>query len=198
VRELTAQPLLLLAIAAGVVGQGVMTFVMTATPVSMHIMDGHSMTDTAGVIRAHVLAMYVPSLVSGVLISRLGERRLMLGGIGIYLATLSVGLLGHELMHYTGALILLGVGWNFLFVGGTTLLVKTYQPSERFRAQGLNEAAVFGTSALASLMAGAVLSQIGWQAVLWSTLLPVLLLGIGIAYLFNRPLPERTTVLVNQ
>lgn len=197
VRELTAQPLLLLAIAAGVVGQGVMTFVMTATPVSMHIMDGHSMTDTAGVIRAHVLAMYVPSLVSGVLISRLGERRLMLGGIVIYLATLSVGLLGHELMHYTGALILLGVGWNFLFVGGTTLLVKAYQPSERFRAQGLNEAAVFGTSALASLMAGAVLSQIGWQAVLWSTLLPVLLLGIGIAYLFNRPLPERTTVLVN-
>jgi len=101
-------------------------------------------------------------------------------------------------MHYTGALILLGVGWNFLFVGGTTLLVKTYQPSERFRAQGLNEAAVFGTSALASLMAGAVLSQIGWQAVLWSALLPVLLLGIGIAYLFNRPLPERTTVPVNQ
>jgi len=198
VRQLTAQPLLLLAIAAGVVGQGVMTFVMTATPVSMHIMDGHSMTDTAGVIRAHVLAMYLPSLVSGVLISRLGERRLMLGGIGIYLATLSVGLLGHELMHYTGALILLGVGWNFLFVGGTTLLVKTYQPSERFRAQGLNEAAVFGTSALASLMAGAVLSQIGWQAVLWSTLLPVILLGIGIAYLFNRPLPVSTTLPVNQ
>lgn len=189
-RELAAQPLFLLAICAGVVGQGVMTFVMTATPVSMHIMDGHSMPATAGVIRAHVLAMYLPSLVSGALISRLGERRLMLAGVAIYLITLSVGLLGHELMHYTGALILLGVGWNFLFVGGTTLLVKTYHPSERFRAQGLNDAAVFGTSALASLMAGAVLSQVGWQAVLWSTLLPVVLLGALVVFLVNHPLPN--------
>ncbi len=194
-RELAAQPLFLLAICAGVVGQGVMTFVMTATPVSMHIMDGHSMPDTAGVIRAHVLAMYLPSLVSGVLISRLGERRLMLAGVAIYLITLSVGLLGHELMHYTGALILLGIGWNFLFVGGTTLLVKTYHPSERFRAQGLNDAAVFGTSAMASLMAGAVLSQIGWQAVLWSTLFPVLLLGALVVFLVNYPLPNASSNL---
>lgn len=190
VSELAAEPLFLLAIGAGVVGQGIMTFVMTATPVSMHIMDGHSMADTASVIRAHVLAMYVPSLISGVLISRLGERRLMLAGVAIYLLTLSTGLMGQGLEHYLGALIFLGIGWNFLFVGGTTLLVKTYMPAERFRAQGLNDAAVFGTSALASLMAGAVLSQIGWQAVLWSTLLPIVLLGIAIGYLFKRPLPH--------
>ena len=150
IREILQAPLFRLAVAAGVVGQGVMVFIMTATPVSMHVMDGHDLATTAGVIRAHVLAMYIPSLVSGLLIARFGERTLMLWGVAALLATLAFGLSGHAVMHYTSALVLLGVGWNFLFVGGTTLLVKSYRPSERYRAQAVNEAAVFGTSATES------------------------------------------------
>ena len=192
-QSLLSEPLFLLAIAAGVVGQGVMTFVMTATPLSMHIMDQHSLVDTANVIRAHVLAMYAPSLVSGWLIGRFGERNLMLVGIVAYLLTLGIGLRGHELLHYHGALILLGIGWNFLFVGGTSLLVKTYPPAQRVKAQTTNEMMVFGTSALGSLLAGTVLAQLGWGAILWSVLPAILGMGLAIIWLRTRPAPTFST-----
>lgn len=169
-------PVVSTAILAGVVGQGVMTFVMTATPVSMHVVDGHSLGETAAVIRAHVMAMYLPSLFSGWLIDRLGvDRVLQLGASGFAL-TLVLGLLGHAFMHYWFALVLLGVGWNFLFVGGTTLLVSGYRDSERYQVQAVNDFSVFGTSALASLLGGAVLLQFGWEAVLISAALPVTLM----------------------
>lgn len=191
-RALFSEPLFVLAIAAGVIGQGVMTFIMTATPVSMHVVDGHSLSATAAVIRAHVLAMYLPSLASGLLISQFGERMLIAMGVLAYLASLAVGLSGQAVMHYGAALVLLGIGWNFMFVGGTTLLVKTYRPSERFLAQGVNEAAVFGTSALGSLLAGTLLTSIGWSAVVLSTLPVVLLIGVAVWQLRQRPLPQLT------
>ncbi|GEM_PF-30245 len=189
-RIIAREPLFLLAIAAGVVGQGIMSFVMTATPVSMHVMDGHSMSDTADVIRAHVLAMYLPSLASGWLITQFGERRLMAMGLALYGLTMAAAWSGQAVIHYSIALTLLGVGWNFLFVGGTTLLVKTYRPAERFRAQGLNEAMVFGTSALASLLAGMVLSGVGWQAIVMGSLAPIGLLGIALYRYRHRALPD--------
>lgn len=190
---LLKEPLFLLAVAGGVVGQGTMSFIMTATPVSMHVMDGHSLAATAQVIQFHALAMYVPSLISGWLISWLGERRLMLTGVLIYGVTLVVGLSGHAVMHYSGAMILLGIGWNFLFVGGTTLLVRTYQPRERYRAQTINEAAVFGVSATGSLLAGTILATVGWTAVLFSVIPAVALMGVALVLLRNRPLPLQTT-----
>lgn len=186
--QLMSEPLFLLAIAAGVVGQGVMAFIMTATPVSMHVMDGHDLNATASVIRAHVLAMYMPSFISGMLISRFGERRLMLAGLLIFFITIVAGLTGREVIHYGISMILLGLGWNFLFVGGTTLLVKTYHPSERYRAQAINEAAVFGTSALASLLAGTLLSRVGWDVLLLSTLPALIIMAIAVISLRNRKL----------
>jgi len=188
---LLSEPLFLLAIAAGVVGQGVMAFIMTATPVSMHVLDGHDLNATAGVIRAHVLAMYMPSFISGMLISRFGERRLMLAGIAIFVVTIIAGLTGREVIHYGISMILLGLGWNFLFVGGTTLLVKTYHPSERYRAQAINEAAVFGTSALASLLAGTLLSRVGWDTLLLSTLPVLLIMATAVIGLRHRTLTVR-------
>ena len=177
-REIASNPLFLLAVISGTVGYGVMTYVMTATPVSMHLVHGHSVADTANVIRAHVLGMYVPSLFSGWLITRFGERPIIAAGLIAYLVTLAAALSGHEIMHYTAAMVLLGVGWNFMFVGGTTLLVKTYRASERFKAQGLNEFAVFGTSALGSLFAGSLLSLFGWTTVILSTIPALILVGI--------------------
>jgi len=167
-----------IAVLAGVVGQGTMTFVMTATPVSMHVVDGHAMTETSNVIRAHVLAMYVPSLVSAALIGWLGTVRLMIVGLLALAGTVAVALQGHAYLHYWWALVLLGVGWNFLFVGGTSMLVSSYRPAERFGAQAFNDFAVFGVSALASLLAGSVVVRFGWSVVLWSSLPPlVLMLG---------------------
>jgi hypothetical protein len=173
-------PLLLAAILGGVVGQGVMTFVMTATPVSMHVVDGHTLAATAGVIRAHVIAMYLPSLVSAALIGWLGMRLFMSLGVGAMATTIALGLVGHEYMHYWGALVLLGIGWNFLFVGGTTLLVSNIQSGERFRVQALNDFSVFGISALASLLAGATLLQFSWSVVLMASLAPLIVMGVVI------------------
>lgn len=186
-RAVVAEPLFIVAVLAGVVGQGVMTFIMTATPLSMHVMDGHSIDATAGVVRAHVVAMYLPSLISAPLISRLGPQRLMVTGVLAMLATLAAGLTGQDVMHYWWALVLLGLGWNFLFVGGTTLLVSTYLPGERFKAQAVNEFSVFGVSALASLLAGTIMVQLGWTAVLLSAL--PLLIAMLLALLWTRGSP---------
>lgn len=183
-------PVVTAAILAGMVGQGVMTFIMTATPVSMHVVDGHSLADTAEVIRAHVLAMYLPSLFSGVLIGWIGVRRVMFLGIVALAATVGLGMLGHQFMHYWGSLVVLGVGWNFLFVGGTTLLVSAYRPSERFRVQALNDFSVFGISALASLMGGAVLLQFGWETVLIASLVPLALMVAALLRIPGRPPSE--------
>ena len=168
-RTIVLQPTYLVAVLASVVGYGMMNLVMTATPLSMHAHDGHSLRDTAWVIQSHVLAMYVPSLFSGALIARVGTIRVLVAGVAALLATLLIGLTGHDVMHYWWALVLLGIGWNFLFVGGTALLVDTYQPVERFKAQAVNEFSVFGVSAAASLLAGSLIHTWGWNTVLWST-----------------------------
>ena len=132
--------------------------------------------------------MYLPSLVSGTLIARFGAMRIMLVGVFCMLATLAVGLSGHAVMHYWWALVLLGVGWNFLFVGGTTQLVQTYRPAERFKSQAVNEFSVFGTSALASLLAGSLLVQVGWTSLLLTALpaLGLMLLALLLLKLWPR------------
>lgn len=189
-REIAQNPYFLLAVLSGTVGYGVMTYIMTATPVSMHVHDGHSLTDTAEVIRAHVLAMYVPSLFSGLLITRFGEKPIITLGLIAYVITLGAALAGQQVMHYAISMILLGVGWNFMFVGGTTLLVSTYRASERFRVQGINDAAVFGTSALGSLLAGSLLSGFGWTTVIVSTIPALVVVTCLLVWLRSTPIPN--------
>ena len=174
VPDIVRQPVFLVAVLGGTAGYGLMTLVMTATPLSMHINEGHSVEATANVIRAHVLGMYVPSLVSGFLIEKLGVVRMMFAGALGLIATSVVGLQGQSVVHYWWALVLLGVGWNFLYVGGTTMLTYTYSMAERFRAQAVNEFLVFGTSATASLLAGTVMYYFGWYRLMWIPI-PVLL-----------------------
>ena len=164
--RIVRQPVFLTAVFGGVVAYGVMTLIMTATPLSMHLTDGYSIEETSSVIRAHVLAMYLPSLAAGFLIDRVGVTRLMIVGALGLLATSIVGLQGHSLLHYWWALVLLGVGWNFLYVGGTTLLTYTYSLAERFHAQAVNEFLVFGVSATASLLAGTVMFYFGWATLM--------------------------------
>jgi MFS family permease len=164
--EIVRQPVFLAAVFGGVAAYGIMTLIMTATPLSMHLNDGYSIEETGSVIRAHVLAMYVPSLVAGLLIERVGVTRLMIAGAIGLLATSVIGLQGHSLLHYWWALVSLGVGWNFLYVGGTTLLTYTYSMTERYHAQAVNEFLVFGTSATASLLAGTVMFYFDWSTLM--------------------------------
>jgi predicted MFS family arabinose efflux permease len=172
--DIVKQPVFLVAVLGGAAGYGLMTLIMTATPLSMHINDGYSVEQTTSVIRAHVLGMYVPSLVSGFLIERLGVARMMLIGAISMMGVSIIGLQGQTVMHYWWALVMLGVGWNFLYVGGTTMLTYSYSMHERFRAQAVNEFLVFGSSATASLLAGTVMHFFGWTRLMWVPL-PILL-----------------------
>ena len=167
-----------------------MTLLMTATPLSMHIHDGYTLEATANVIRGHVLGMYVPSLVSGILIERLGTIKMMTVGAIALLASAVIGLQGQSIMHYWYALVLLGIGWNFLYVGATTMLTLTYSMGERFKAQAVNEFCVFGTSATASLLAGTVIYFYGWYTLVWIPL-PLLVLIVAGLYLVRRDSPVR-------
>ena len=193
--DIVGQPVFLVAVLGGTVGYGLMTLVMTATPISMHINDGFALKETMSVIRAHVLGMYVPSLAAGFLIEKIGVSRLMLVGALGLLATSIIGLQGHTFMHYWWALVLLGIGWNFLYVGGTTMLTYTYSMAERFRAQAVNEFLVFGTSATASLLAGTVMYFFGWNTLM---LIPIpILIAICAALILVRrdPLLHRTAAI---
>jgi predicted MFS family arabinose efflux permease len=180
-REVILQPNYIAAVVAGAVAYGVMSFIMTATPVEMHTMMGFSLSQTAWVIQSHIIAMYVPSLFTGFLLARLGLRRVMTAGVFCLLTTVGLGIISANLLMYWAALVLLGVGWNFLYVGATVLLTRSYRPSERFRAQAFNDFTIFGIQAFTSLSAGTVLFQSNWNTLLLLNLpaLALMLVIIG-------------------
>jgi MFS family permease len=165
--DIVRQPVFLVAVLGGTAGYGLMSLIMTATPLSMHVNDDFSLEQTTSVIRAHVLGMYTPSLVSGFLIRWLGVVRMMLLGASSLLVTSVIGMQGHAYLHYWWALVLLGVGWNLLYVGATTMLTYTYSITERFQAQAVNEFLVFGTAAVSSLLAGTIMHFYGWHTLMW-------------------------------
>ena len=164
VRTFLTRPAFVIAMVSASAAYAVMSFIMTATPISMHVHDRHSLDDTAFTIQSHVVAMFVPSLVTGFLVDRLGLTRMMIAGTGTLMAGLVAAASGHAVWAYWTGLVLLGAGWNLLFVGATVLLTRSYTPAERFRAQGLNDVAVFGSQSIASLASGAVLHRFGWVA----------------------------------
>ena len=167
------QPAIWTAIGAATIGYGMMSFIMTATPLHMHHMEHYSLADTKWVIQSHIIAMYFPSLFSGYLVAKFGTSRMMLVGLAAYGVTITVALLGRELLNYWTALVLLGIGWNLLFVAGTVLLPRHYHSEERFKVQAFNDAFVFGSQAIASLSAGWVLHWLGWEVMLL-TCIPLL------------------------
>ena len=179
------QPVFIIAVTAGAVAYGVMSYVMTASPLSMHQLHGHDLEATKWVIQSHIIAMYLPSLFSALLIRLFGIRKLMAMGTAIYLAMVFVALSGHEMMHYWWAMVLLGVGWNFLFTSGTVLLPESYQASERFKAQACNDFTIFFIQAIASLSAGWVLFNHGWEWLI-QIIIPLLILMFIILYWFFR------------
>jgi len=161
-RELFSQPNLMTAVVAGAIGYGVMVLVMTATPIAMH--DHHHPFDqTASVIQWHVLGMFLPSFVTGRLVAKWGEIPLILTGCLLLALCALIGQLGSQYWHYVSALIALGIGWNFTFISATSLLASCYRSSEKAKVQGINDFLVFGSSALASLMAGQLQWWLGWK-----------------------------------
>ena len=192
VAGLLAHPHFRIAVFSSAVAYAVMSFIMTAAPISMHRLDHHSVEATTFVIQSHVLAMYLPSLISGRIIARYGERLVMLWGSALLASCVAASFAGHHVMHYWWSLVLLGMGWNLLFVAGTTLLARQLGGADRHRAQAINEFSVFGTQACASLLAGLAVQQIGWRT-LNMAMLPLLAILIVAA---SRLRPEASTKVV--
>jgi predicted MFS family arabinose efflux permease len=167
-RAIARQPAFLMAVSGAAIGYGIMALIMTATPLSMHVTDGHSVEATTGVIQGHFLAMYAPSLFSGWLVARLGVVRMLVLGALLEAACL-------------------GVGWNLLFVASTTLLTQTYRPAERFRVQACNDFIMFGVMAMASLLAGVLINTTGWETMNLLALLPLVLIIVAGGWLTRQP-----------
>lgn len=164
--QILAMPRYLLAVAAGVVSYGVMAFVMTAAPVAM-VNNGHSIDHATLGIQWHLLAMFGPSFFTGRLMTRYGKERVTAVGMLLLAGAGMVALGGLELAHFWGSLVLLGIGWNFSFIGATAMVTDCHTPAERSKAQGMNDFFVFATTAAVSFLAGTVLHRSGWQMVNW-------------------------------
>lgn len=191
--ELLREPMLRRATLAGAVAFGTMSFVMTAAPVSMHAIHHHDADAITWTIQSHILAMYLPSLFSGKLVARFGERSLMIAGSLLLAASAVMSLAGHDVPHYWIVLVLLGAGWNFLFTAGTALLATHYTGVERHRAQAINDFIVFSSQAIVSLLAGLAVLALGWQ---WTNLsvLPLLALMLWMA---RREAPQPVRVVTS-
>ena len=163
--EFLSDPKFLQAITSAAFAYAVMSFLMTATPISMHIVHQLSLEKTGIVLQFHVLAMFLPSLVTGNLIKKFGYSNMMYLGVVFYILTILLSFFEPSFLNYFISLIFLGIGWNFLFISGTSLLVTTYKPDEKFKAQGFNDLLVFPSMALASLLAGILISIVSWKTV---------------------------------
>ena len=148
---------------AAAFGYAIMTFLMTATPLSMHVMEGMSLSKTSVVIQIHVAAMFLPSLITGNLVKKFGHSKIMYAGVSLYSITVIASFFDQSFLNYMFALIFLGFGWNFLFISGTSLLVLTYKEEEKFRAQGLNDFIVYSVHAIGSLSAGILIVLTDWK-----------------------------------
>ena len=161
--ELVSQPRFLQAVISSAFGYAIMTFLMTGTPLSMHVMEGISLSKTSTVIQIHVACMFLPSLIAGNLVKKIGHSKMMYVGVGLYCITVIISLFDQSFFNYMLALIFLGFGWNFLFISGTSLLVLTYNEEEKYRAQGFNDFVVYSVHALGSLSAGILIVLTNWK-----------------------------------
>ena len=184
--EIIRQPRFMVAVVCATLGYAVMTLIMTATPLAMQVCE-YPFAETSFVIQWHVFAMFAPSFFTGHLIRRLGILPILFSGAVFGLACVLVNLNGTSVTHFWLALLLLGLSWNFLFIGGTTLLTETYRPAERFKTQALNDFMVFSVVASASLSAGILHHKFGWQTVNYGALpaLGIILLSLAWLYLMK-------------
>jgi MFS family permease len=179
---IAAEPTFIVAVLCGAVSFGVMNLLMTATPLAMGAC-GHPYGAAATVISSHVVGMYAPSFFTGDLIKRFGVLKVMAAGVLLNLACIGIGLSGLRIAHFWWSLVLLGVGWNFLFIGATTLLTEAYRPSEKAKTQGTNDACIAVVTAASSFASGLILVRGGWETLNHAAVPFVLAMGVALAWL---------------
>ena len=177
------QPVYVVAVMASMIGFGVMSLIMTATPIAMVELFHHTLGDAKFVIQWHVVAMFAPSFFTGTLISRFGVLNVIAAGVVCMAGAIAFAVTGTAVLNFWSALFLLGLGWNFMFVGGSTLVTRTYLPAERIKAQASHDFLVFGMVAIASLSSGALLQLLSWRAVGIGAVPFLVLAAVGLAWL---------------
>ena len=190
-RVIAAQPKFIVAVLSGALGYGVMNFLMTSTPIAMQVC-GHPYGDAAFVISSHVIAMFAPSFVTGGLIRRFGVAPVMLSGALLNLACIGVALAGIAVANFWWSMVLLGAGWNFLYIGGTTLLTGTYRPEERAKAQGANDQMIFIMMVISSFTSGMTVTAAGWERVNLVALPMVALIAAALLWYVLRNRSQKT------
>ena len=188
---LVSQPRFLQAVVGSSIGYVTMSLLMTATPISMHLMDHISIGKTGFVIQMHIFGMFLPSLFTGYLIKKYGHSKIMYFGVIILLLCILINFVNQSFYNYLFGLILLGIGWNFLFISGTSLLIISYKPEEKFKAQGFNDFFVFTTQATGALSAGFLLNIFGWQFI---NILCVPLLAIVIFTVYISDIKQKSII----
>ena len=183
-REIVRQPVFVVAALAATLGYGLMNLLMTATPLAMDFC-GLAYAQAAMVISWHVVGMYAPGFVTGSLIGRFGVLNVIVAGTVVMALGAGVALTGNHYAHFLVALAMVGIGWNFMYTGGTTLLTESYRPAEKARTQGLNDAIMFTTMALSSFSSGALVSSAGWEVMNY-TALPILAVVAGAVVWYAR------------
>ena len=173
------QPRFITAVICGVVSYTLMNFIMTAAPLAMRLCGLSQESSNLG-LQWHIIAMYAPGFFTGRLITRFGAPRVVAAGLALTAISAAIGLTGVDVAHFWVTLILLGLGWNFGFIGASALVLECHRPEERTRVQSLNDFLVFGTMALGSFSSGGLLTAYGWDTVLWVSFLP---LGVAVAAL---------------
>ena len=183
--EIVRQPAYIVAVLGAGLGYGIMNLLMTATPLAMGAC-GHPYSAAATVISWHVIGMFAPSFITGDLIRRFGVLNVMMAGVVLNAACVAIALAGVDVANFWAALVLLGIGWNFLYIGGTALLTETYRPEERAKAQGANDFLIFVVMATSSFASGMVLEARGWDALNYIAIPLVAVIGISIAWMMSR------------
>jgi MFS family permease len=183
--EIAAQPAFVVAVLAAALSYGVMNLLMTATPLAMGVC-GHPYSAAATVISWHVIGMFAPSFFTGNLIKRFGVLNVMLAGVVLNFACIGIALAGVDVPNFWAALFVLGVGWNFLYIGGTALLTETYRPAEKAKAQGANDLFIFLIMATSSFASGLLLETNGWQLLNYLAIPFVAAIGLAVLWLTAR------------
>ncbi|MCE2970996.1 MAG: MFS transporter [Burkholderiales bacterium] len=192
-REIAAQPTYVVAVLVGAISYGAMNLLMTATPLAMKVC-GFGYPDAADVIKWHVIAMFAPGFFTGGWVKRWGAPCVMLAGCALMFVTIAVAHAGLTYWHFWIALVLLGLGWNLMFTGATTLLTTTYRPAEKAKAQGINDLVVFLTMVTSSAASGALVSSTGWLDLNLFSLPAVALATVAVLYLLLRRPAGRAAV----
>jgi predicted MFS family arabinose efflux permease len=185
IRVIVSDPVFAVALGAAVAGYASMNLVMTATPPAM-LSHGHAFSDAAFVIQWHILGMFAPSFFTGHLIARFSATRVIAAGALLILLCVGINLAGVDIGHFAAALILLGIGWNFMFIGATSLIATAHTGPEKAKIQGVNDFAIFSVVSAASFASGAIENAIGWSAVNLAIVVPVIAAGMAALWLSRR------------